>query len=75
MVSTAPYGTWASTISSRTVAEQGLRLAFVTIDGDDIYWLEGRPGEDGRNVLVRRRPDGSIADVTPPYSCTRVRTL
>jgi dipeptidyl aminopeptidase/acylaminoacyl peptidase len=30
-----------------------------------VYWLEGRAAEGGRNVLVRRRTDGSVADVTP----------
>jgi dipeptidyl aminopeptidase/acylaminoacyl peptidase len=70
----APYGTWASPISAQTVAEQGLRLGFVACDGDDIYWLEGRPQEGGRNVLVRRRgADGSVVDVTPPDHNVRTR--
>jgi dipeptidyl aminopeptidase/acylaminoacyl peptidase len=64
-VSTAPFGTWKSPITAAVVAAQGLRLGFVAVDGDDIYWLEGRPHEGGRNVLVRRAADGTIADVTP----------
>jgi dipeptidyl aminopeptidase/acylaminoacyl peptidase len=47
------------------VAAQGLRLSAVAIDGDDVLWVEGRPQEGGRNVLVRRRPDGSTQDVVP----------
>jgi len=69
----APYGTWTSRISATTVAEQGLRLGFVAFDGDDIYWLEGRPQEGGRNVLVRRRADGTVVDVTPPGHNVRSR--
>jgi dipeptidyl aminopeptidase/acylaminoacyl peptidase len=69
----APYGTWTSPISAQTVAEQGLRLGFVAFDGDDIYWLEGRPQQGGRNVLVRRRADGTVADVTPPDHNVRTR--
>ena len=65
MATVAPYGTWTSPISAQTVAAQGLRLGFVALDGDDIYWLEGRPHEGGRNVLVKRSADGAIADVTP----------
>ena len=65
MALVSPYGTWTSRISATTVAEQGLRLGFVACDGDDIYWLEGRPQEGGRNVLVRRSADGTIADLTP----------
>jgi dienelactone hydrolase len=55
------------------VAAQGLRLGSVSLDGDDIYWLEGRPAEGGRTVLVRRTPDGGIADVVP--ADFNVRTL
>jgi len=69
----APYGTWTSRISATTVAEQGLRLGFVAVDGDDIYWLEGRPQEGGRNVLVRRRADGTVVDLTPPGHNVRSR--
>ena len=36
--------------------------------------MEGRPGEDGRNAIVRRTSDGSMEDVTPrPFNArTRV---
>ena len=61
----APYGTWASPISAQLVAAQGVRLGAVAVDGDDVYWLEGRPSEAGRSVLVRRGADGSISDVVP----------
>ena len=37
----------------------------VAVDGDDVYWIEGRPHEGGRNVLVRRSADGSTSDVVP----------
>ncbi len=36
------------------------------IDGHDTYWIEGRASEGGRNVIVRRAADGTIADITPP---------
>ena len=65
MARVAPYGTWTSPLSATAVAAGGLRLGMVTLDGDDIYWLEGRPSEGGRYALVRRAPDGTIADVTP----------
>jgi dipeptidyl aminopeptidase/acylaminoacyl peptidase len=69
----APYGAWKSPISGQTVAEQGLRLGFPALDGDDIYWLEGRPHEGGRNALVRRSADGTIADLTPRDHNVRTR--
>ena len=69
----APYGTWASPISPRIVAEQGLRLGFVALDGEDVYWLEGRPAQGGRNVLVRCGKDGVPVDVTPADHNVRTR--
>ena len=64
-VDEAPYGSWLSPITARMVASKALRLASVTIDGEDIYWLEGRPHEGTRQVVVRRGADGRIADATP----------
>jgi dipeptidyl aminopeptidase/acylaminoacyl peptidase len=66
------FGTWPSPITADIVASQGIRLSSVVIDGDDIYWIEGRPQESGRNVLVRRRTDGS-KDVTPADFNVRTR--
>jgi dipeptidyl aminopeptidase/acylaminoacyl peptidase len=69
----APYGTWRSPLPASRVAAGELRLSAVSIDGDDIYWIEGRPQEGGRNVLVRRDASGPVADVTPPGTNVRTR--
>jgi dipeptidyl aminopeptidase/acylaminoacyl peptidase len=69
----APFGTWVSPLAAADVAAGGLRLSVVRLDGDDVYWLEGRPREGGRYALVRRTPDGRIADVTPPEINVRSR--
>jgi dipeptidyl aminopeptidase/acylaminoacyl peptidase len=68
-----PYGTWPSPISALAVATQGVRLASVTLDGADLYWIEGRPQESGRHALVRRQPDGRVADVGPADFNARTR--
>ena len=69
----APYGSWLSPLAAATVAAAGLRLGAVAVDGHDIYWLEGRPIEGGRNVLVRRTADGTLEDVTPREMNVRTR--
>jgi dipeptidyl aminopeptidase/acylaminoacyl peptidase len=70
---TAPYGSWLSPITSELITRSTIRLSGVQTDGNDVYWLELRPLEGGRTVIVRRTPNGTIADVTPePYN---VRTL
>jgi WD40-like Beta Propeller Repeat len=56
----APYGSWKSPITSDLIVEKSVDLSEVRLDGDDIYWLEERPEEEGRNVVVRAGgpPDG-----------------
>jgi len=61
----APYGSWRSPITSDLIVAQITVLSDVRLVGDDIYWLEGRPQEQGRNVIVRAGPDGIAADITP----------
>ena len=69
----APYGAWPSTIGIDDLLADSVRLGAPWIDGDDVYWLEGRPQEGGRTALVRREPDGSTSDVTPPPFDVRSR--
>ncbi|HET9223360.1 MAG TPA: S9 family peptidase, partial [Roseiflexaceae bacterium] len=62
---TAPYGSWRSPITSDSIVSETISPGRLTLDGDDIYWIEMRPAEGGRYVIVRRTPDGQVADVTP----------
>src|SRR5512143_1472996 len=61
----APYGSWKSPITSDLIVAGTIGLGEIAVDGEDLYWIESRPSEGGRNVIVRRSPDGAIADVTP----------
>ena len=71
---TAPYGSWKSPITTSLIVSGAVGLGQIALDGEDVYWVEMRPSEGGRMVVVRRGPDGNTEDVTPsPYSCrTRV---
>jgi dipeptidyl aminopeptidase/acylaminoacyl peptidase len=73
-IKVVPYGSWQSPISSDLIVSQSVRLSDVVLDGRDIYWVEMRPSEGGRNVIVRCTSDGRIADITPAdFNCrTRV---
>ncbi|MEW6321922.1 MAG: prolyl oligopeptidase family serine peptidase [Acidobacteriota bacterium] len=68
-----PYGTWTSPLTAARVTAGALRLDHIVVDGADVYWVEGRAAEGGRSVVVRRTPDGRIADVTPPGFNARTR--
>jgi hypothetical protein len=51
----APVGEWQTPITSELITAQTIRLGAPTIAPDgSIYWIEGRPKEGGRQVLVRR---------------------
>jgi dipeptidyl aminopeptidase/acylaminoacyl peptidase len=63
--SLAPYGTWPSPISASIVAQAGVRLSMPWIEGDSVWWLEGRATEAGRVVLVRLDPGAKPRDVIP----------
>jgi dipeptidyl aminopeptidase/acylaminoacyl peptidase len=70
---TAPYGSWNSPITSDLIVAASIGLSEVRIDGGTVYWLEQRPQEEGRYVVVRG-DDGGQADIAPkPFSArTRV---
>jgi dipeptidyl aminopeptidase/acylaminoacyl peptidase len=61
----SPYGSWASPITTDIILAGGLSFSEIRVDGDDVYWLEGRPAEAGRSVVVRRSIDGQEHDQIP----------
>jgi len=69
MMRPAPCGSWPSPVSAARIASGGVRLMQPRIAGDDVYWVESRPVEYGRGVLVCRRTGASRQDLTPaPFS-------
>ena len=70
---TAPYGSWKSPITSQLIVADSVGLSTPRLDGDDLCWLEQRPTEGGRTVLVRRSSAGETADVTPAPFNVRTR--
>ena len=49
-------------------------MAYPSVLGDEVWWEEYRPAEEGRTTLVRRDADGTLHDLLPaPWSVgTRV---
>jgi dipeptidyl aminopeptidase/acylaminoacyl peptidase len=60
----APYGSWASPITSDVIVASSIGLGEILVDGRDVYWIESRPQEQGRTVVVRLSHDSQPADVT-----------
>lgn len=69
----APYGTWASPISAELAAANTGRPSFPTVAGASTFWVEMRPSERGRSVLVQASAGSTPVDVLPPH--VSVRTL
>ena len=69
----ASYGSWKSPITTDLIVEGTVGLGGLNWDGDDIYWVEGRPSEGGRSVIVRLTPDTQLNDVTPQPFNARTR--
>ncbi|MFB6104921.1 MAG: prolyl oligopeptidase family serine peptidase [Halobacteriaceae archaeon] len=59
-----PYGTWSSPLDPGTVAGDSLNFGHLVLEQDTPYWVERRPAEDGRGVVLRGDPDGPTA-ITP----------
>jgi len=70
---TAPYGSWRSPIRVDDLVGAVVGLGEPRVDGADLYWLEGRPTEGGRQVLVRVGADGVPEALTPAPISVRTR--
>ena len=68
------HGSWPTPITSEPVVRAAARLGEVVVDGNEVWWSESRPSEQGRSVIVRRSADGTVSAVLPgPWNArTRV---
>ena len=56
---------WESPITEDDVIHESLNISDIHIDGDDVYWIEKRDDEDGRNVIIKKDNNGNVTDVIP----------
>jgi dipeptidyl aminopeptidase/acylaminoacyl peptidase len=68
-----PFGAWPSPLSAEAVAEGSVRLGGLALDGDNVYWVESRPAEQGRLALVRKRDHGVVEEVVRAPLSVRTR--
>ena len=64
-VTVAPFGSWASPFRIERLTDRVVFLSEPRGIGGVRWWLEGRPDESGRQVLVRRELDGTLTRMTP----------
>ena len=69
MIDPPPYGRWPTPITSELLVRSARLPNALALDGDDIWWSEGRPEEAGRVAVMRRRADGEVSEVlAAPWS-------
>ena len=68
-----PYGAWPSPITADRAAAGSVGLRETRAIGDATTWLERRPREQGRSVVVRSGAGAEPVDVTPPGVSVRTR--
>ena len=59
MAARAPYGTWRSPISAANLARSAISLDDLQVAAGDVYWVESRPAEGGRYVIVTPARSGA----------------
>ena len=69
----SPYGSWKSPITADLIVRGSVGLSQPTISGDSVYWIELRPTEGGRNVIVQRDKDGLCRDLNAEPFNARTR--
>ncbi len=60
----APYGSWESPVATEMLTQGALRFDELDVDGDDLYWVESRPDEQGRYAAMRYTTAGELSEVT-----------
>ena len=68
----ASCGSWKSPITSELIVSQTIGVGSVAVDKGNIYWLEKRPQQQGRNLLVSFSDKG-IKNFTPAPLSVRSR--
>ena len=69
----APYGSWKSPINSDMIVAGAIGLSSPQFHQDALFWIESRPQEGGRSVMVRQDAQGKVSDITPAPFNIRTR--
>jgi len=69
----AAFGSWPSQISPQCVAKAGSVITAVFSVAGEVYWLESRPQQQGRQTLCTKNAMGEIIELLPDNYSIRSR--
>jgi dipeptidyl aminopeptidase/acylaminoacyl peptidase len=69
----SPYGTWPSALSATDLAQGAITVSYPQVAGGATCWLESRPAQGGRYVVVTTTQNGVVEELTPPGFNVRTR--
>ena len=61
----ASCGSWKSPITSDLIVDQTVGIGSLAVNQGSIYWLEKRPQEQGRNLLIGYSNPEEVKIFTP----------
>jgi dipeptidyl aminopeptidase/acylaminoacyl peptidase len=70
---TLSYGTWPSPLAAADLARSSVTLTYARVADGAPYWLESRPAEGGRYVVVTLGAGGALKVLTPEAFNARTR--
>ena len=73
MINKTPFFNWQPLISPEEVFIDLIGLSNLKIINNELYWLEFRPSEKGRTVLVKENTENEHIDITPNEYYIRTR--
>jgi dipeptidyl aminopeptidase/acylaminoacyl peptidase len=73
MTAIRSFGSWVSPLSAAQTASASITLAHASAAAGRLLWVEARPAEKGRYVLVALGADGAPVEQTPPDFNVRTR--
>lgn len=56
------FGSWKSPLAASLLTQKAVRLSEVQLNNNTLYWLESRPQEKGRSVLVAKSTEAKPAN-------------
>jgi len=67
-ISTSPHGSWKSPITPESLARASVQLSQLQVARERLWWIESRPTENGRNVILSCPPEGGLPREEIPSS-------